>query len=359
MRPSTNPPGHTGRLTGPEAVSRPGALPPVGGREVAASVDELVAGATARLPLTHDDGKSGARLERVIVAGQPLVLKHLGVDDDWVARASGDLACRPVLVWSSGLLDALPDCFDHAVVAAAHEPARRRGALLLRDVGAWLVPPGDDALPLRQHRGFLSHMAALHAVFWDFRDTVGLLALETRFLLLSPWVADAERDRPDPPLVPGTLIPEGWRRLSTAAPKAAMVVRALHHDPTPLSRALRTTPQTLIHGDWKAGNLGTSPDGHTVLLDWAIPGQAPACLDLAWYLAINAARLPEPKRDAIAAYRRALEHAGVPTHGWWERQLALSLLGAFLLLGWEKAFGHPAELAWWAARVEEGTRWLA
>ena len=55
------------------------------------------------------------------------------------------------------------------------------------------------------------------------------------------------------------------------------------------------------------GNLGTHPDGRTILLDWALPGSGPACWDLCWYLALNQARLPEPKEAAIGRFRAALE----------------------------------------------------
>ena len=41
---------------------------------------------------------------------------------------------------------------------------------------------------------------------------------------------------------------------------------------------------------------------------------------------------------------------GIDTTGWWERQLALSLLGIMVALGWEKALGDDAELRWWEAR---------
>ncbi|HZI37448.1 MAG TPA: phosphotransferase, partial [Acidimicrobiia bacterium] len=115
----------------------------------------------------------------------------------------------------------------------------------------------------------------------------------------------------------------------------------------------------LLHGDWKAGNLGTGPDGRTILLDWAMPGRGPVTTELAWYLAINAARLPHPYEEAIAAYRRSLERQGIDTGGWWERQLGLALLGAVVQLGWDKAlFATADDLAWWEERALEGTRYL-
>jgi hypothetical protein len=47
------------------------------GPPVFACVTDLIAGATERTPLTEGAGKSGARLERVVIGGQRYVLKHL------------------------------------------------------------------------------------------------------------------------------------------------------------------------------------------------------------------------------------------------------------------------------------------
>ncbi len=78
---------------------------------------------------------------------------------------------------------------------------------------------------------------------------------------------------------------------------------------------------------------------------------ARALSDLAWYLAINCRRLPQSKEAAIAVYRPALEAAGIDTEPWWDRQLALCLLGALVQFGWEKALGgYDEELAWWQTR---------
>ena len=87
-----------------------------------------------------------------------------------------------------------------------------------------------------------------------------------------------------------------------------------------------------------------------MLLDWGWPGRTGCLVDLAWYLAVNCDLLPESKEDSIDAYRTALAGLGVPTEPWWDRQLELALLGAFLQLGWSKA-GDPDELHWWADRA--------
>ena len=92
------------------------------------------------------------------------------------------------------------------------------------------------------------------------------------------------------------LIAQGWPRLAEVAPRAAAVVMPLALDPGPLVQALETTPQTLVMGNWKLDNLGTDPEGRTILLDWEMPGRGPALTDLAWYLAINCRRLPQAGR---------------------------------------------------------------
>jgi hypothetical protein len=110
-------------------------------------------------------------------------------------------------------------------------------------------------------------------------------------------------------------------------------------------------------GSGSSGNcLVAEASGTVVMLDWGtLTTMGPAALDHAWYLAINAARLPESKEAAIGTYARALTERGVATAGWFDRQVALALLGGFVQFGWEKALGGTGpELAWWEARALDG-----
>ncbi len=331
---------------------------------VAASVSEVLGAEVHAEALTHSDGKSGVAMERALVAGQRYVLKHLDATEDWIMRATGDVACRPITLWRAGWLDRLPPSLDHATVGAAWKEGRegRAGILVMRDVSASLLPEGDGEIPLEQHLSFLDHMAELHVAFWGCRDTIGLLPLAERFVWFGPRLADAERARGGTALVPTRLVPEGWARFEQRAPRAADIVFDLLERPAPLVNALASTPQTLIHGDWKAGNLGQHTDGRTILLDWAVTGVGPPCADIAYYICLNRARMPQSKDDALRAYREALERHGVGTEQWWERQCALSLLGTLLMFGWEKALGDSEdateELTWWQERALEGAREL-
>ncbi len=329
-------------------------------RPVAASVEELLAGVTHREPFFVSDSKSGSPFERVTIDGESYIVKHVHIDDDWTMRFNGDVGCKPAQVWQAGLMDALPERIDHAVVGVAAGLGRNGwgAALLMRDMSAAMVPPGDDLIPLEQHLTFLDDMAALAARMWGWRDDIGLVPLETRWTWFNHASLEVERERGWPEPVP-PIAARGWERFNerVTAPIRDLI-DALRHDPGPLVAAARTTPQTFLHGDWKLGNLGTAADGRTVLIDWTYPGEGPACGELAWYLAVNRARMAQTKEDAIEHYRASLERHGIDTTGWFDRQLALCMLAGLLEFGWEKALGDDAELAWWCERAGEGAALL-
>ena len=319
------------------------------------TVVEMVAGATDREPFRSSDGKSGSSFERLRIDGERFVLKSLSYDDDWIMRVTGDTVHRPLLSWRAGLYHQTPGCIDHTIVAMAVEGSgtSARLSMLMHDVGEHLIPEGDDVIALDVHASFIEHMAEMHAHFWGWRDTVGLSPLAHRWRFFAPDNIEAELRRPEvPPVV--AVADEGWARLRERAPRFADIASTIHADPHPLARALSDTPLTFIAGDWKMGNLGHRPDGRTILLDWAYPGAAPGTWDLAWYLALNRARLPQSKEATIAAYRDALDARDIDNASWFDRQLALSLLGMAVCFGWEKALGDDDELQWWQDRAEHG-----
>ncbi|MGH7747383.1 MAG: phosphotransferase, partial [Candidatus Dormibacteria bacterium] len=271
---------------------------------VASGLDELLEGAEDRRPLFMGDGKSGSRIERVLIDGVPHVVKHLDVEESWIMRSTGDLGRRQLLLFSSGLLEGLPACIDHAVVAVGPTPARRGRegtALLMRDVGDQLVPEGGGRVDAVQEHRFIDAMAALHAAYRGFAGSDVLISLAMHYTFLSETTSAVEAERGGTDAVP-RLIAAGWSRLDTMSPRVARLVRGVLDDVSPLVLALEATPQTLIHGDWKLGNMGAHPDGRTILLDWDRVSRGPATLDLAWYLAINCVRLARTKEEVIDLY---------------------------------------------------------
>ena len=146
----------------------PAPLTPVA---LAADIDELLAGATSRTPFDDAPGKSGARLERVVIAGESFVLKRLDLADDWIMRSAGLLRGSPCELWARGVYDRLPDCFNQPIVGVAVSPGTGTApsggcVLLMRDVSRWLVSASDEPISVDQHLRFLAHMARLHATFW-------------------------------------------------------------------------------------------------------------------------------------------------------------------------------------------------
>jgi hypothetical protein len=320
------------------------------------SLDDLMRDVSAREPFLTSDSKSGSHFERVRYRGEAMILKYVSVDDDWIMRGTGDLDCRALRFFSSALADRIPKQIDHTTVAVAPTRSRRghRGAaLLLRDVSAMLIPPDGTCIDLEQHLRCLDHMAMLHAAFWGWSDDIGLMPMAHHYTFLTPTMAELEAAAGGVDPVP-PAVASGWQALDTAAPIVSSTLHDLALDPGPLLVAFESTPTTLIHGDWKFGNIGEHPDGRTILFDWDRVGSAPATCDLAWYIAINCKRLPQTKEATITAYRQSLERHGVATADWWDRQLALALLGAGLQLGWEKV-GDRDELGWWQDRIVEGT----
>jgi hypothetical protein len=291
----------------------------------------------------------------VTIDGTVCVAKHLRAGGDWLMRATGDFGLRELALSERGVLARLPATIDHAVIATAREGDR--GVLLMRDVSTALFRDDDEPLDAGAHAAYVDGLAALHAAMWEWDDDIGLLGTAHRYLMFRPQLAEHEAERGGGSPIPG-LIAQGWERYATRAPRSYPVIRALLDDPTPLVRALDATPSTLLHGDTKCANAGLHADGRIVLIDWAFAGRGPACADLAWHLSLNRARFPEPKEAVIARYRDALEREGIETAPWWDRQLALCLLGGVVQMGWEKALGDGDELAWWDDHAAAAARSL-
>jgi hypothetical protein len=326
---------------------------------IAPSIDALIHGATERVAVRTTDARSGASFEKLIIEGRPCFLKVLSAENDWITRITGNTQWE-FRVWQAGLYQRVPTIIDHAMIGMALEDfgGVLRTAMLMHDRSADLVPPGDNQIPSSQHAVFIRHLALMHAANMGWRDDLGLYPLARRPLFFAPATIAAELAGAEVP--PALRVAErGWALLPQRDAALFELVNSLHRDPGTLAGLLKETPQTFIAGDWKLGNLGSRPTGETVLLDWAYPGEAPPAWELAWYLALNRARIPESKVDTIARYRQGLESAGVATGAWWARQLDLCLLAMAATMGWEKAVGDAEELAWWSDRAQDAAnRWL-
>lgn len=330
-------------------------------RPVHDSVEDLLAGAVRLGPFRPVDARSPATFERVLVEGRRCVVKYVHHEHDFALRAICDVGCLTRRVWELGLMDSAPANIDHATLGVARWGHDGWGcAVLMRDVTDELIPPDDSLLTEEQHLGFLDDLAAFSASNWGLEDEHDLLPTGRYWEFFGTRVIENEARLGFPEAVP-RIARDGWHRFSERVPKElADAVHELRSDTSPLLDSIANTPFTLLHGDWKLGNLGRSRDGRTVLIDWAYVGVGPVAHELAWYLALNRARLPEShtKETTISAFASALSAAGVDRAGWWEQQVAVCLLGALVQFGWEKALGPDDELNWWCDRAREGLELL-
>lgn len=305
--------------------------------------------AVRREPLAGHDGKSGAALERVVLAdGRRVVVKRLDPATDLMMSLTHDPVGREFGLWSSGRFDGLPAGCGHAVVDGWAEDMG--STLVLRDLGD-AVLSWEDRLDREQWLFLVSRVAALHRA-GPGASPEGLSSLEDQIGLFGP-----SRAR----LLAGgrelmALVARGWEHFARLVPAGvAAPVLALADDPAPLAAALRARPSTLVHGDLSTVNLAIEGDT-LVLLDWGLAAIGPGALDITRFIAGCSSVVDVSREQMIADYR---EVAG-PAYD--ETAMRLALLAGLVWLGWNKALDaaeHPdpvlrereaRDLAWWVAQ---------
>jgi hypothetical protein len=308
-------------------------------------------------PLVHV-GQAGGWIERVRLAdGRTLIVKRVVPDRDVFSRLAGLGESTEALLWQSGALERLPAWIDSAIVAAGREDGET--VLVMRDVSKALVGVAGP-LTREESRRFLGALAAIHQTFAGTRYDF-LCPLTTYVQLLAP--ATLERVVGDIDYMPKVMY-VGWEVFAEAAPSdVAALVAENHTGPDALVAALESCGTTVIHGDYRAGNLGLDGD-RVIVLDWGIAARAPGVLDLAWYLFVNGWRIAATKEELIADYRRAaadlyddraIELGLLAGIGWFGGLLAHELIESDAA----KRDRARRELDWWCVRAREAAeRWL-
>lgn len=312
---------------------------------------EYLQHAVERVPLVDHEGKSGAALERLVLAdGRRLVVKRFTPATDLVMAVTGDGIGREYLLWRSGVLDRLPAEVGHAVVDGWLEPDG--AVVVMRDLGGTVLT-WNDRLSRERCRWVLGRVAAMHRAFLGRPPTEWLTPLPAVLGLFAPegLAPHAEDDNPL-----ASIALRGWEIFAEAVhPEVAEPVLDLLADTTPLATALTARPVTLVHGDLATVNMAVDGD-RFILLDWSMPAAAPGVLDLARFVAGCSSVVDATREEIIADYREA---AG-PAYD--ETALRLALLGALVWLGWNKALDaaeHPdpalrareqQDLDWWVAQ---------
>jgi hypothetical protein len=308
--------------------------------------------ALERAPLVDNDGKSGALLERVLLAdGRRVVVKRFDPAHDLIMRLTGDTRGREVEMFQRGVFDGLPPQVGHALLGGWFDGDH--GVLVMRDLGdtplRW-----KDRLTQAQCATFLHGITALHRAFHESAPD-GLTPLREFYGIFEP-------DR-IAPYAGNTVVDyalRGWDHWSTVVPGSlGSELLALAQDTRPLMEALSTLPQTMVHGDLATVNCAFEGSRLT-LIDWGMAAGAPGAIDIGRFMAGCAHIVDLRNDDFLAAYR---QEAGDLYD---ERATRLGLLSGLVWLGWNKALDiveHPdpvvrerekAALPWWLDRAREG-----
>ena len=308
--------------------------------------------AVQRHPIEGHDGRTGATIERVLLAdGTWLVVKRTSAETDLVTRLVGKSG-RTGPLWASGVLPDLPPGVDSAVLDGW--PEDDAWVIAMRDVSEWMVG-WDRVLSRAECRRVLAAAAAVHHRFRGRR--VGhLFSIADRTALFAPSRMRAWAHGPNP--LP-RLVLRGWQHFATLAPTEILqAVAAIHDRPGLLINALSRYEATLIHGDLWPVNVALEPD-RVVLLDWDVATWAPPALEVAWWIAGAAANVAATREQILDDFRALYP-------GWHdEDSLKVALFASLVDFGWNKALDaaeHPdpakraretADLAWWVARGHE------
>jgi hypothetical protein len=233
-------------------------------------------------PFVSSDSFSGSRLYNVTADDVLLVMKRINLSQDWISIAAEDRLCRSVRVWQYGLLDRIQPHMDHAIVAACSDGDEY--LLLMHDVSEGLFD--NKEITPQTIYALLDALAAMHAMFWEdeaLKDPeLGLCTPDQ--MVKTFWKEHLHRYRHDNKAT--EYINAGWDAFfELVPPDVCDAVQQLMEDPQPLFRKLAQLPATLVHGDYRLGNLALMPKTNQVIaFDWQHAGYAPATLCLSWFI---------------------------------------------------------------------------
>jgi hypothetical protein len=246
----------------------------------------------------------------------------------------------------------IPASIDHTILGVVARNGQE--SIIMRDVSDLLVTI-DAPIPKSQLRQLLHGLAEFHISFEDYQ-LAGLCSLTARYRMSSPKLR-AEDMGPNPNPLNNAIL-AGWQTFSEVAPADVVeAIRSVHDEPEQLADALlASAPVTLLHGDFRIGNIGF--DGQrVVVIDWGeLTSLGPAEFDVAWFASVPGRRVAWTPDDVFNLYSEQATRRLDPT------ALDLACIGALALQGgwygallvrddemWQ-AYGRY-QLGWWSDRV--------
>jgi hypothetical protein len=275
---------------------------------IPATLSELLARSVTRVacqPMDGHSGLAGGRLSYVNTNLGRFVLKQMSIDSDWIMFASADEQCRAVRLWEYGLLDQLRPHLEHKIIACARD--ENGWAILMHDltghVYSWGKPMAPDLVPV-----FLDRLARLHAAFWNdphLPDPRLGLCDVTRLLDSTSLAMTRNQPESSRGVLPD-WITGGWEVMEELLDADVFEkLSRLSRNPLPLIAALNRYPHTLLHGDYRAENMGHSDQ--PVIIDWQEATFSLMTIDLAWFVKHDYVSDTLGQESAIGYYRTRLE----------------------------------------------------
>jgi len=311
--------------------------------------------ASGRRPLDGiTEAFSGARLEQAIrPGGDRVVLKYLPREGDWLTRATGGLG-RLRHLWESGMLGRVQPLVDHTILEIREVSGE--DVVVMRDASDDLLPP-KEPVSTETSLQLLAGLAGMHDGFAN-ETAQGLCSIASRYAMFAPTFHHSDDGPGRHPL--SDRIDLGWELFAEHVDSDVVeAIFAVHRAPDVLERRLEQFPPTLLHGDAKLENLGLSPAGKLVAIDWGdLTGVGPCEVDVAWYALKGSVRIGRSPDALFVQYERARGRPLDPD------ATDLACLGSLAQMGFRFAVGafasgpEPAEIAvsqldWWIARVRD------
>jgi hypothetical protein len=274
------------------------------------TLSELFSKPVARVdcrPMNGHSGFAGSQLSYVDTNAGRLVLKQMSIASDWLMFASADEQCRAVRLWQYGLLDQLCPHLEHQIIACSRD--QDGWAILMHDLTGHVFT-WDKLMDVKLVPAFLDALARLHATFWNHPHlndlNLGLCDTAKRLGLTSPALAQKQNSQQR-----GVLpdwIRGGWEVMAELLDSDVFAqMRNLIENPSRLFETLSRYPYTLVHGDYRAENLGYLKSGPPVAFDWQIAARSLMTIDLAWFTYRGSVRDVMGQAPAISYYRGRLE----------------------------------------------------
>jgi hypothetical protein len=227
--------------------------------------------------------------------------------------------------------------------------------------------PAEEWLPADYSQAVLD-LASFQDRYWAMEDD----------LATYPWVAFPLKNHFVTIILAAaqalpTIIQEGRPELISGSRDHLATLARLITQADGIAEFLKTTPQTLLHGNYWPGSISIDEDGRRVIYDWQSVSVGPGVLDLASFVIKSQVYCGLPQASAyelimLYRYKLAIQVRQVWSETEWQKLWDYALMWRFLqeqLLTWadpqtplDEARDKLIEKLWLGPVTQAAGRWL-